>query len=179
MKTILFLIISFLAVSCSSHRSKSDVVLNTDILVENANCLDNGGCTLELITHKSITFKKDDFGILYPVISEGEKTLLKYTYTKNSNPKYQDDHYSEIIYAEFDSVFKSDSIENEELQQFKLHFGRFCFCKGETGYYPITKGKFKLRKKGKDSVRIELNFEVNEVPQVVKDFCEIISLKSN
>jgi hypothetical protein len=179
MKILVFLIISTMAVSCGSHPSKSDVVINTNVLVENANGPKNGTCTLELMAKKSINFKKDDFGILYPVISEGEKTILKYTYNKYASPKYQDGHYTEIIYAEFDSVLHTTSIENKELEQFKFHFGRLCFCKGETGYYPLTRGKFKLGKKGKDSVRIELNFEVKEVPQIVKDFCEIISIKSN
>ncbi len=179
MKTILFLFILSISISCRTHRSKSAIILNEDFLVDATQCPENGLCTFELIANKSLVFKKDEFGISYPVISEGEKTILKYTYKKNPTPNLQDGNYTEIIYAEFDPMLQATTIENKELQQFKFHFGRLCFCKGETGYYPITKGKFNLQRKGRDSVKLELKFEILEVPQILNNLCEIISLKSD
>lgn len=179
MRTILLLFILSISISCGSHRSKSAIILNEDIQIDGAQCPENGSCNLELIPNKSLIFKKDEFGFTYPVISEGEKTILKYTYKKTSNPNLQDANYSEIIYAEFDPTMQETTVENEELQQFNFHFGRFCFCKGETGYYPITDGKFNLKRKGRDSIRVELKFKILEVPQILNNICETISLKSN
>jgi hypothetical protein len=179
MKIILFFILSTLVISCASHGSKKEVAIETNISVEILTCPEKGTCTLELMANKSITFKKDDFDIVYPVITDGEKTVLKYTYNKNTSPKYQDGYYTEIVYAEFDPVLQNITLENAELEPFKFHFGRLCFCKGQTGYYPIKRGNFTLVKKGSDSIQIDLDFEVKQVPQIVNRISEIISVKSN
>ena len=75
---LLFLII----VSC-----KSAFVVNEAILVNTLNCPENGTCIIELLPNKSLEFKQDEFGNSYPVISEGNKTIFKYTYSKNPIPK--------------------------------------------------------------------------------------------
>ena len=127
MRTILLLFILFIGISCGSQRSKSTIVLNENIMLDGTRCPENGSCTIELIPNKSLEFKKDEFGIIYPLITEGVNTLLKYTYKKKPIPNLQDGNYSEIIYAEFNPTMQEITIENEELQQFKFHFGRFCF----------------------------------------------------
>ena len=179
MRTILLLFILSIGISCGSQRSKSTIILDENLSIDGTLCPKNGLCTIELITDKSLEFKKDEFGITYALITEGEKTILKYTYKNNPTPNLQDGNYSEIIYAEFDPTMQETTVENEKLQEFNFHFGRFCFCKGETGYYPITDGKFNLKRKGRDSIIVELNFKILEVPQILNNICETISLKSN
>ena len=76
----------------------------------------------------------------------GNKTLLKYSYHNNPPKNTQDGHYSEIIYAELDSTITKTNLKNEDLKKVKLHFGRLCFCKGATGYYPISIGEFSIKK---------------------------------
>lgn len=167
---LLFLII----VSC-----KSAFMVNEAILINAANCPENGTCTIELLPNKSLEFKKDEFGNSYPVISEGNKTIFKYTYTKNPIPNTQDSNYTEHVFAELDSTISAKTLTNEALQNIKLHFGRLCYCKGETGYYPIKNGNFKISKSSKKSFKIEFNFKIDEVPQIISELKEIVCVKSN
>ena len=59
-------------------------------------------------------FKTDEFGNNYPVITEGEKTILKYSYIKNPLENTQDSNYTELIYAELDQTIKEISLTNEK-----------------------------------------------------------------
>jgi hypothetical protein len=167
---LLFLVI----VSC-----KSTFVVNEAILVNTLNCPENGDCTIELLPNKSLEFKKDQFGSLYPVISEGNKTIFKFIYTRKPIPNTQDSNYTELVFAELDSVISPKKFTNETLKDAKLYFGRLCFCKGETGYYPIKNGKFNISKSTKNSFKIDFNFKIDEVPQIISSINETVSVKSS
>jgi hypothetical protein len=173
MKTVFALCILFV-VSC-----KSNYVVSQHIIQKSNACPENSVCSVELIPNKTIEFKVDKFGIVYPVISEGEKTLLKYTFNKNPIAKTQDSNYTEIIYAELDSTITELDLTDDSLQDVKLYFGRLCYCKGATGYYPIKKGTFKLSKASNSSIKIDVNFKISEVPQIISEIRETITLKSN
>jgi len=173
MKTVFALCILFV-VSC-----KSNYVVSQHIIQKSNACPENSVCSVELIPNKTIEFKVDKFGIVYPVISEGEKTLLKYTFNKNPIAKTQDSNYTEIIYAELDSTITELDLTDDSLQDVKLYFGRLCYCKGATGYYPINKGTFKLSKASNSSIKIDVNFKISEVPQIISEIRETITLKSN
>jgi len=173
MKTVFALCILFV-VSC-----KSNYVVSQHIIQKSNACPENSVCSIELIPNKTIEFKVDKFGIVYPVISEGEKTLLKYTFNKNPIAKTQDSNYTEIIYAELDSTITELDLTDDSLQDVKLYFGRLCYCKGATGYYPIKKGTFKLSKASNSSIKIDVNFKISEVPQIISEIRETITLKSN
>lgn len=140
------------------------------------NCLQQGTCKIAFLPNKAISFKKDAQGNTYPVISEGNKTIFKYTFTKEDK-KIQDSFYSEIIYAELDSTTTKINLKNNQLQKIKLHFGRLCFCKGQTGYYPITNGYFKLKKINANTINVQIKFENEKVPQLIKHLNESISIK--
>ena len=153
------------------------IVVKEAVLINSSSCPENSECTIELVPNKTITFKKDHVGILYPIITEGGKTLLKYTYKKNPLPNIQDSNYTEIIYAELNDTISEISLVDEGLQNIKLYFGRFCFCKGETGYFPIKKGAFKISKSEKKSFIVDFDFKIEEVPQIITHINESISLK--
>ncbi|AMC11132.1 hypothetical protein Lupro_07655 [Lutibacter profundi] len=176
MKSILPIII-ILFISCKPTQKTYQV--NEPIIVSAENCPNNGVCFLELIPNKSLIFMEDEFGNLYPVISEGEKTILKYTYKKNPVSKTQDSNYTEIVYAELDKTISELSLNNKNLQTIKLHFGRLCYCKGETGYYPIKNGIFKIVKIDRKTMKINFEFTINKVPQIISKINETIYLKSN
>ena len=147
------------------------------IQIKSAICPENTDCALELIPNSSISFKNDEFGNVYPEISKGNNTLLQYTLNKNTPKNTQDGHYTEHIYAELYPIITKTSLKNEELKIVKLHFGRLCYCKGETGYYAIKNGEFKIQKVGKDSINISLLFQISEVPQITSNINETISIK--
>jgi hypothetical protein len=154
-------------------------VVNEAILVNTLNCPENGDCTIELLPNKSLEFKQDEFGNSYPVISAGNKTIFKYIYTRKPIPNTQDGNYSEIVFAELDSVISPKTFTNETLKDAKMHFGRLCYCKGETGYYPIKKGEFNISKSSKKGLKTDFNFKIDEVPQIISAINETVCIKSN
>lgn len=179
MKKLLPLLV-LIIVSCKSTKNTtSTFVVNEAFLINTVNCPENGICTIELLPNTSLEFKTDEFGNTYPVIAEGNKTIFKYIYTRNPVPNTQDSNYSELVFAEFDSTISEIELTDEALQNIKLHFGRLCFCKGETGYYPIKNGKFIISKSSEKSFKIDFNFKIKEVPQIISEINETVGVKSN
>ena len=179
MKKLLPLLL-LLIVSCNSTKNaNSTFVAKEAFLINATNCPENGTCTIELLPNKSLEFKQDEFGNSYPVISEGNKTIFKYIYTKNPIPNTQDSNYTELVFAELDSTILAKTLTNDALQDIKLHFGRLCFCKGETGYYPIKNGEFKITKSNKKAFKIDFNFKIDEVPQIISAINETVCAKSS
>jgi hypothetical protein len=177
MKTIIPLIIILFA-SCNSCKTLNFTIKNT--IQQNAtSCASNGKCELKLIPNKKLIFKKDKFGMNYPKITDGENTLLTYTFKRNIDKATQDSNYTEIIYAVLPKTFTKMSLTNAELSKVNLHFARLCFCKGETGYYPIEKGNFKILKINKNTIKIACNFTIKNIPQTISSFEEVIPIKSN
>jgi hypothetical protein len=169
----------FALISCkSTQQTTSNIELNDPISLELSNCEENFDCKIELIPNKKLEFKTDEFGVMYTIISEGEKTILKYSYIKKPTENIADDGYSEIIYAELDASIPDINLTNEALQTVKLHFGRFCFCRGNTGYFPITSGELKLTNIENNQLKIDLNFSLKKVPYKISSIQETISLKS-
>ena len=177
MKNILLLSI-LLIVSCKTTK-KNNFVISNSMSQSTINCPENGDCSIELIPSKSLEFKTDNIGMSYPVITEGNKTIFKYTYNRKSIKNTQDGNYTEIVYAELGETISDLDINNIDLQNVKLYFGRLCYCKGQTGYYPIKNGNFKITSLDNDSVNFKLNFKISEVPQIITEINESISLKSN
>jgi len=179
MKNLIVLGLLFLISCKSTEQVNSQVISNESIITRTENCSENGTCTLELIPNKALDFKTDEFGNLYPTINNGEKTILKYTFTKNPIENTADSNYTEIVYAELEPSYSNINLVDDQLQTIKLHFGRLCFCKGESGYFAIKNGVFTLSKNAKDSLQIDLNFSAKKIPQIISEIHETISLKSN
>ncbi|RXP64653.1 hypothetical protein EC396_01390 [Lutibacter sp. HS1-25] len=179
MKNILISCLLLLMACKTPQKATSQVSANKNITTTIDNCPENGTCTLELISNKTLEFKTDEFGNLYPTINEGSKTILKYTFTKKPLENTADSNYTELIYAELDSPIIDVNLTNEQLQNVQLHYGRLCFCKGESGYFPIKNGNFSLTKTNKDSLKIDLNFSVKKIPQIISEIHQTVSLKSN
>ncbi len=177
MKNLALLII-ILFTSCKTAKTATFTVLK-DVTTKTVNCPDNGVCTIEFISHKKLVFKTDEFGHSYPVISEGTNTIFKYTYSRNLIPNTQDSNYTEIVYAELNKTITEISLTNKALQTAKLYFGRLCFCKGATGYYSIKNGTFKISNVTKNTLKIDFEFKITEVPQIISKISETVSLKSN
>ena len=173
-KIFLIAIVFFTTItSCKSFNFQ----LKEPIVIDLLHCPENGTCNFELIPNKSIEFKSDEFGNLYPVISDGDTTLFKYTFQKKPLKDTQDSNYTEIIYAELPAKISELSLANKTLQNIKLYFGRLCYCKGATGYYPIKNGAFTISKASKDCVTFKVHFKITEVPQIISTIQQTVSLK--
>lgn len=141
-------------------------------------CPKNGQCTFDILTQKSLNFKKDEFGHLYPEIKKGNQIILKFTYQKNSKKGIVDGNYKEIIYAEIPEEYQELNLKNKALKSIKLHFGRFCYCKENSGYFPIKEGNFQIKKISKSEILARCNFTIKNIPQIITSFKKIITTKA-
>lgn len=172
MRYLCVIIIGFFISSCNAKQK----VLTVKEVNETASfCPEDGVCTFEALQNKSLKVLQDEFGSLYPEISDGNKIILKFKYKKNKIPNTMDSSYSELIYVELDSNNLIFSLENSHLQNVKLLFARLCFCRGQTGYYKVKNGKLSISKE-KGNYHFNLEFKVNEVPQIISSIKESFSL---
>ncbi|WP_159800665.1 hypothetical protein [Flavobacterium sp. MK4S-17] len=139
-----FLLFSVLILTgCSGHKMISDIQqLNPE------NCPKNGACTIEIMHGKALDVKTDGTGKLYYALQDAkEKSVIKYTYSKHSNPEYQDDFYDEEVVFEVDKTTSKLNLTGKDIQKTKMLFGVKCFCKGKAGYYKVNSGSLHYRKK--------------------------------
>lgn len=166
MKKIPYLLLVLLFCFCGRQKGILDNTHPTTVELKQ-NCPTNGTCTLEVLKEKSLQIRQDEFGKTYYELADSKTSyVLLYRYKKFSREDVKDGEYTEEIIVEIDNSAEHLSLVNEELQHIKMLYGRLCFCRGLTGYYPIKEGSFKYDKT--DEVQFDLNFKVHEVPQVIQ-----------
>ena len=173
MRYLYILIMGFIIYSCNAKQK-----LFTEDKTENllSLCPEDGTCTFEVLQNKTLEIKKDNFGALYPEIKGGDNIVLKHEYKRHEIPNTVDGHYSEQILMELNPDNLDLELENLEFKNIKVLFARFCYCKGQTGYYPVKQGKLAISKLSKDKFKLNLNFKVDEMPQVITEIKEEFSL---
>ena len=165
----------FLIICLLSCKAKSDIKSAVTKEVSNMECPKEGKCSLGIIENKILQINTDNLGSVYPEVLNGDECVLKFEYNKLGNSNYQDSGYREEIFIEIDK--SNPEIKTEDLKNKKLFFARWCYCKGQTGYYKINKGKLSITKVDENSFRIQLNFKIEEVPQVINRIDYIFSLQ--
>ena len=173
MRYLCVIIICFLICSCNT---KQKVLTVKEVDKLDSFCPDDGVCTFEVVQNKSLKILHDEFGNLYKEILEGTNIILKFEYKRNQIPNTVDGHYRELIYVELDPNNLTFELENSQLKEVKLLFARLCFCKGQTGYYSVDKGRLSITKED-DNYRFDLSFKIDEVPQVIYSINEVLRLK--
>lgn len=157
-----------LAISCLLLLSCAANQTTAETAVLKSECPKSVACTIELLKGKSMFVKTDSFGgTFYELEDSTEKNVVKYTYSKIVKGNIQDAGYREEVVFEIDKKNSSLSQTDEALQNSKMLFGRFCFCKGETGYYKVRKGKLMIS--GSKEQVASLHFDIDEVPQLTHD----------
>jgi Protein of unknown function (DUF2608) len=160
-KTVALFSLLLLACSAQKQGVVSTIALTGD-------CPKNSKCTIELIKNKGIELKKDAFGNDYYELSESAATnVVKYEFSRIVKGDIQDGGYREEVIFEIEQNPDAVILTDKSLQNVKMLYGRFCFCKGQTGYYKVEKGTLAIN--GSKTAKTGLlEFEVNEVPQVIK-----------
>jgi len=159
--------------ACNTNKS---VAKNTVVNKAVSICPDDGQCAFEVLKNKNFNMKTDEFGNGYSEVIDGNNTVLKFEYKKNTTPDVQDGNYSEIIYIEIDSNLSSIQLEGKALSSVKAGFSRLCYCKGQTGTYPIRTGSLSITKLENNSYDLVFNFTVSEVPQIINAITETFEL---
>lgn len=166
----LFLIpTAFLVSFCCSNKEivKKEAVANLKLSTESVCPLD-GICHAEIHKNKSLEVKKDDLGSIYTNMIDSETTsVIVYQYNKMVKGDLQDGNYREEVIFEINNSDKELFLNNEKLKETKMLFGRFCFCRGQTGYYKVENGTLSL-KQNKEGLSFNIDFTISEVPQIIK-----------
>jgi hypothetical protein len=173
----LFSILLFCNIKKNSVEKVEDTVKSepVSVTIKKSNCPENGKCTVEIFRNKSLNILKDDLGSTYYKFIDTDKTsVIKYKYDRNP-PKdgLKDGNYSEEVIFEINNSDTKMAFLDTDLQKTKMLFGRFCFCRGQTGYYKVNSGNLKLEQKNNE-VQYNLDFKITEVPQIITSISETV-----
>lgn len=172
MKKVVIIMFILSAASCKCKKDTTTWVPQAVIMSEFPK---DGICTTQVLSGKSMVIKNDDFGRpYYETIDNTSKSVIIFDYNRTVKGDIQDASYNEKVIFEIDNSTDNLNLSDTSLQDSQLLFARFCFCKGQTGYYKITQGKLSMSKKANEKT-IDLNFKTDEVPQIIKHIS--ISLK--
>ena len=160
MRYFLFVLALLIAVGCGSKKpATAALAINLQ-----SECPTNSDCSIEVFQNKTLLVKQDEFGSLhYTIEDDSQKKVIRYTYSKKVKGNLQDAGYREEIIFEL-ANFDPIKLGPSSLQNAKMLFGRFCFCRGQTGYYKVTEGTFEI-----ENQIATLQFKVPEVPQITNE----------
>ena len=173
LRFILFLFLIFL-IGCGSK--KTDKKQTTAYEIKSI-CPVDGSCSFTSWKNKSLLITYYEGNKPSPEIVNGPNIVIQFEYKRHEVPNASDGHYSEHIYIEFAENETDLELEGKNLQNVKLLFGRFCYCKGQNGFYKITNGKLSIKKLKVDNLyELKLQFTTNEVPQIITEIKETFRL---
>jgi len=141
---IALLVLSVVAISCSTTKG----VESTNWLGKKVTMFsvapENGKVTATRESEKALNL--NGFEQLYPqTIYNPETVLVQYSFDRNkAKENFADDFYKEELLLEIPAKAFKKEYKDAALQDVKLVYGKHCYCKGEAGYYKITKGALKI-----------------------------------
>jgi hypothetical protein len=165
MKRILQITACLLLLSCSTK--KAGIAIPAVTLT--SDCAKNAECSLKIFPYKSMNVKTDEFGRLYyEMVDNPEKNVIQYNYNKIVKGDIQDAGYREELVFEANQNGAKELLSESTPQNPKMLFGRFCFCKGQTGYYKVEKSDIAVSETDHKLKTVALGFTVDDVPQITK-----------
>ena len=165
LRNILF---CFLIVGCASSKDQSD---NDKIPPPKVNCPEGGDCSFEVLQNSKLSLKTDGTGASYVEIEEGDKVVIRYEYKKDPQPDVIDGSYSEYLFFEIDAGRVEMSLKDSELKRAKMIYGRLCYCKGESGYFPVREGSLFVYQNEGDLL-VRATFNIPKIPQIIEEIDE-------
>lgn len=139
-----------------------------------AECPEDGTCSVTIHKNKVMNIMPDKAtGGVYPTLTDGDGTVVEYTFLREGPPGTVDGNYSETIHFEIPANTTNLKKVNTALTDVKLLYGKHCYCKGEAGYYPISEGTLILEK-SETGIVFDLDFRVNKTSQVVSHITEMV-----
>jgi len=175
MKTFVASLIFCFCCACSSQ--EHILQLTKKIHKTSLTQLKGGHSTITVIPHKKAVLKKDPFNIGYVILEEGEGSLFKFEYIKQTPKNLADANYSEIVYINLPENFSEINSNNVALGKTQILFGRFCYCKGQTGFYKVENGDLLAKMTAKNQLKLALKFSLKQVPHLISSIQENIHLK--
>ena len=174
MKYLLILLIASLFITCKPNKlimSERSTELKANSL--KSFCPEDGKCSIRIEKNQELIIKSDEFGKLYyQTIANEETSIVIYEYERNVPDGLQDGSHREEIIFEIKNSSQKLQLKDSNLSQIKMIYGRHCFCKGQAGYYFVKQGNLDLSVEN-NLLDLNLNFTINEVPQIIKNILTI------
>ncbi len=155
-KKLTFLL-AFVTLACGT----SQTALSPQSVVLTGACPISANCALELLPNQRMIITGDASGLQYRLTAQPGTHVLRYKYDKIVKGNLQDAGYREELLFEIPAAGPVD-LKADGFGQTNMLFGRFCYCKGQTGYYRVSNGQLSIDKNGTG----QLNFTILEVPQI-------------
>lgn len=172
MKKILFLSLTALILGCTPVKhTLAETKTNemTSKFIINSFCPIEGSCKVDRIPNVSLSVAPVEEGnrgeVFYELLPSENTDVVIYTYKKHTDDVLMDGFYREEIIFEVPKARQRLLLEHINLQDVKMIFGRFCYCKGETGYYKVKRGTADIKYSQKQ-IKASINVNVLDVPQV-------------
>lgn len=175
MKPLLSYVIICICFACTPQRYV--LQLSKQIQQTSRTQIKDGQSIISIIPHKKAVLNKDAFNIGYVTLEESKETLLKFEYTKQTAKNLVDANYSEIVYIALPENFSEINSNDINLEKTQILFGRFCYCKGNTGFYNVENGDLSAKMIAKNQLKFSLKFKLKQVPHLISNIQEDIHLK--
>lgn len=174
-KNVIGLLAMGLVLSCTPvKRTLADtpqVDLNQSKFKINNYCPIEGDCKVNRLKNVSLVVSEVVDGnrgeMSYELVPSDDTDVVIYTYNKAVDDVLMDGFYREEIIFEVPKENVRLVLEHRNLQDLKMLFGRFCYCKGETGYYKVKRGTANV-KYSDSRIRAHVDIQVLDVPQLIK-----------
>lgn len=157
--------------SCGNTKSSSntvkDTISNTPISTEKI--------IVETKMNTIYSLVEDTTGSLYPAFETGNATTLIFNYTEKGASGTADGDYTETVHLMIPNDSNSLKLKDQNLQQLKMVFGKFCFCRGEAGYYKVTNGSVSIKNE-KGLITIKASFEIPETSNKISTIEQVVVL---
>lgn len=135
-------------------------------------CPIEGDCEVSRVENVSLVVKEVQEGnrgeMSYELIPSETTDVVIYTYKRASENVLVEGFYREEVLFEIPKENQRLILENRNIQDIKMIFGRFCYCQGETGYYKVRRGKINVKYSPK-RIRAYMDIEVLDVPQLISN----------
>lgn len=121
-----------------------------------------------LFKNKKLEVSQTGGSLTYTMVDNDKTNVIQFSYEKDLDKMAYDGGYREEVVFEFPNDTAQQNYADAELNNTKMLFGRYCFCRGYTGLYKVNQGKLHLAV-SKKQTHFELQFKVTEVPQVTTE----------
>lgn len=173
MKCLSFILFSFLLLNLSACKSQKviegvaqgktegKVTLKIDSIKSIAK-------KLFLLKNKKLEISERNGSLMYAIVDSDNSNVVQFFYEKDTDKVAYDGGYREEVIFEIPNNSNDKNYADIQLQNTKMLFGRYCFCRGQTGLYKVNQGTLHV-KSSKKEIHFQLQFKIEEVPQVTKE----------
>lgn len=167
--------VSLLFLSCIPVKhglsSAGNDELEGSVFKISSNCPIEGDCFVKRLKNTALRVEEVVNGnrneMYYEFLPSDSTDVVIYSYKKATDSALMDGFYREEIIFEVPREKQQIVLQHRNLQDVKMIFGRFCYCKGETGFYKVRRGNASIKYSDR-KIKANIDIEVLDVPQLIK-----------